>query len=129
MPVIKHQHKINCPCGEDFFIHYLIDAAPEILWFNVQDVGSNKGRLYAVGLYQGEYLIYENDYGSCQQCGEVWGGGDEPVSLEDVLKLSNIFYSPEKAKEYVLKIGPYDSPDIKAMEHAINEITTYVQTK
>jgi hypothetical protein len=125
MPVIKHVHDDECDYS-DGFIHYLVEAAPGVLWFNIQDVGSYQGCVYAVGLFEGKYLIYEDYYGSCSGCG-AWGEGGEPSSLNDVISNSTLFITPEEASDYLGKIDKYEAPNIQAMRNAINKITEYVQ--
>jgi hypothetical protein len=119
MPVIKKSHQEEC--WRNNFADYLIDAAPDILWYNVQDIGSYQGTVYAVGEYKKQIVIFEEDYGSCSSCG-AWGKGGEPKNQKKVLSLSQLFTDPKKAKEAVDKIGMYDCPDKKLMKKAIDEI-------
>jgi hypothetical protein len=126
MPVIKHEHKGECPLKswDMGFTEYLIHAAPEILWYNVQDVGSYQGQVYAVGAYKNQIVIYEDYYGSCSYCG-AWGEGGEPSDLTQVLEHSNFFTTKECALNYIKKLKEkekWDEPDFFEMGNAIDEI-------
>lgn len=119
MEAIKHEHNEDCEYGD--FIHYLVQAAPSVLWYNVQDVGSYQGSVYAVGKYKNQILIYEDGYGSCSGCG-AWGEGGEPENEEDILNRSNLFSDKELAIKYIEQINGYEPPDKNEMIKAVKSI-------
>jgi hypothetical protein len=120
MPVQKHEHSESCKYN-DGFLHYLVSAAPNILWYDVQDVGSYQGNVYGVGKYDQKILIYEDYYGSCSGCG-AWGEGGEPTNEAEVLSKSHLFETKEEALKYLITIDHYERPDHGKMIQAIDEI-------
>lgn len=119
MPHTPHKHEDTCPMG--YYTDYLVEAAPNVLWYNVQDVGSYSGSIYGVGQYKGKALIYEYWYGSCGGCG-AWGEGGEPTNEAEVLSNSHLFESISEAEEYISAIEGYEPPDTKKMINAVKEI-------
>jgi hypothetical protein len=126
MPVQKHVHKEGCEYSGDGYLHYLVSAAPSILWYNVQDVGSYQGSVYGVGEYKKQILIYEDSYGSCSGCG-AWGEGGEPKNEEGVLSMSKLFSNVAEAMKYLAKIDYYDAPDMDALTQAVKEVSEDIQ--
>lgn len=104
------------------YANQLVDVAPSVLWFDVQDVGDYSGDVYAIGRRGKEILVFEDYYGSCSGCGE-WGlGKGGPQTEKEALDLCTRFRFPQKAIEYVrAKNWGYDKPDIDRMVAAINE--------
>ena len=118
MSYIQHKHDDNCKYGS--YIHYLVEAAPSILWFDVQDIGGYQGSVYGVGLYKSKILIYEDYYGSCSGCG-AWGEGGEPNSESDVLLKSTQFDTVEDTFAYLLNTKFDGGPNTTQMQKAIKE--------
>lgn len=120
MPTVQHQHISECPFSEGY-TSYLVDSAPDIFWYNIQDVGSYQGTVFAVGKYKNHIVIFEDYYGSCSGCG-AWGEGGEPTDQDDVLAHSKLFNNHNSAKDYLDKFDSYEHPNIEAMKKAIDEI-------
>lgn len=120
MPVQIHKHEDGCKWSGGF-LHYLVEAAPDILWYDVQDVGSYQGSVYGVGEYKGQCLIYTDYYGSCSGCG-AWGEGGEPSDMEEVLGHCEKFDSEKEALKYLATLDSYNRPNIAAMQQAIEEV-------
>jgi|SRR3990167_3775875 len=119
MPVIKHVHKDDCPKYDHK--EWVCHIAPDVLWFDIQDVGSYQGSVYGVGLYENQFVLYEDYYGSCSGCG-AWGDGGEPESQKDVLSKSRLFKEKDEILEAIAKIDSYDTPDVEKMFEAVKEI-------
>lgn len=100
----------KCPCG-DIYAHYLWQAAPEINWYYVEEVGSYQGDVYALGKYKGKLFVMHDYYGSCSGCG-AWGEGGEPEKLKDVLGNGELFTSKKKAVAFAKQafLNQYSSP-------------------
>lgn len=134
MPIITAEkpHGINCvqkdsygDCYHDY-AEWLIGAAPDVLWYDIQEVGSYQGQVFGVGLYKRQVAIYEDYYGSCSGCG-AWGEGGEPTSQEEVLNSCTLFSTKEEALEYVKDQWESDRyrseyPDLDKMKSAIEEV-------
>lgn len=93
---LNHGHKVT---GEEDWLTYLAEAAPEVLWFHLVSDGRWQGTVHAIGKYQGKCLIFDGYYGSCSGCG-AWGEGGEPTTLQEVLDSSQLFDDREKAIEH-----------------------------
>lgn len=122
MSYIKHEHKAECSRYQ--FDEWIPHTAPDVLWFNIQDVGSYQGSVYGFGLYKGKLLVYEDYYGSCSGCG-AWGEGGEPESQEEILGRSKLFDTLDEALDYLPKIDHYDNPDRKVATEALKEIEAF----
>ncbi len=122
MPVIQHKHTNDCPYREEGkYIHYLTISAPDVLWYDVQDVKNYSGNVYGVGKLGGNILIYKNHYGSCSGC-ETWGEEGEPKNMKEVLEHSYLFDSQIEAIKYIVTMDHCENPDIKRMIKAIKEV-------
>lgn len=119
MKPLQHKHDDHCKYGGGF-LHYLVEAAPDFLWFDVQDVGDYQGSVYGVALYKGEIGIYEDGYGSCSGCG-AWGEGGEPSNQSDAIARTTFFKDREGAIEYIAKLDSYNSPDKEKLIQAVKE--------
>ncbi len=99
---------------------WLVSQAPDVLWYDVQDVGSYSGQVFAVGLYRANILLFSDYYGSCSGCG-AWGEGGEPTDQEDVLASSHLFLSASEAVEYVQRewSEAFERPDLSQTALAI----------
>jgi hypothetical protein len=121
------KHTENCQFSE-YYAEFVIKASPDILWYDIQDVGSYQGSIYGVGKYKKQIVIYEDGYGSCSGCGEwveanEWSlAGAQPHNQEEVLNKSKLFATKEEAKQYVLAMDFYEKPDTERMIKAIEEI-------
>ena len=115
-------------CDAYTFEDWLPHIAPELFWFNIQDVGSYQGSVYGVALYKDQIVIYEDYYGSCSGCG-AWGEGGEPISQDDVLSKSKLFDTKEETLVYIAKMDKYESPDIDAMNKAIDQALEFKNTE
>lgn len=85
-------HRKNCTSS---YNDRLIKLAPDVLWYDLQDVGSYQGTVYGIGEYKGKVIIYTDYYGSCSGCGawyddDSWGRDAGPKSFEDIWVRSNI---------------------------------------
>ena len=118
----KHTALCEGYCGHSY-AGWLLGVAPEVLWYDVQDVGDYQGAVYGVGRYRSQILLYEDYYGSCSGCG-AWGEGGEPSSLKEVLANSNLFMLRSGAVSYVEGnwATMYNSPDIDQVIGAIDEV-------
>ena len=116
---MQHVHRERCDLGEGQYLHYLVAAAPEVLWFDVQDVGSYQGMVFGVFLYLGRVFVYEDSYGSCSGCG-AWSEGVNPTSLEEIVKKSKEFASEGAALDYIHKFESYESPDRERLKRAVS---------
>lgn len=116
------KHTENCQFSE-YYAEFVIKASPDILWYDIQDVGSYQGSIYGVGEYKKQIVIYEDNYGSCSGCGEwtEWGGA-QPQNQEEVLNKSKLFATKKEAEQYVLVMDFYEKPDTERMIKAIEEI-------
>lgn len=105
---------------------WLVSVAPDVLWFDVQDVGYYSGTVYGVGRLKKDILLFQDGYGSCSGCG-AWGEGGEPCDMEDVLAHSELFQTPEFALEHVEKewMHSYEKPDQEVVTNAINEAAAF----
>jgi hypothetical protein len=117
-------------CGDDCYHSYsawLIHRAPDILWYDVQDIGLYQGNVYAVGRYRGKIVLYRGYYGSCSGCGG-WGEGGEPEDQEAVLKSSTLVADEAEAMAVLLDPNSDwhdtygDSPDFEKVRAAIHEV-------
>lgn len=120
-----HKHNKDCPCSN--YLDYLVKAAPDILWYDVQDVGSYSGSVFGVGEYKKKILIYTDYYGSCSGCGG-WGEGGEPRDMDMVLENSELFDSREKALESISQLQKDEMPDRDRMRKAINEVADSIRS-
>lgn len=110
---------------KSYCLPYLNDAAPEILWYDVQDVGSYSGSVYAIGLLKTpgvkeRIVVFKGYYGSCSGCG-AWGEGGEPKDMKEVMEFSKCFETVDAAIENYKNAETYsDTPDfergLKALE-------------
>lgn len=111
----------------DIYKECLIKAAPDILWFNVQDVGGYQGRVYAVGKMGRQYVMFADYYGSCSACG-AWGydQGGEPEDQDEVLSKSALFFDTGTALDYARKewSDDYDPVDLYEVRAALDEART-----
>jgi hypothetical protein len=111
------------------FKDYLIDAAPEVLWFDVQEKGYYQGEVYAIGLYQNKILIFEGYYGSCGGCG-AWGEGGEPTNIKEVLESSTLFEEDKAAFECCESLANRcESPNVGQCKAAVNEAIQFRNAK
>jgi len=136
----KLEHKESCPiqgenindwsrndiCSCSNFQEWLPHIAKDIFWFNIQDVGSYQGSIYAIGTFEKQFLIYEGYYGSCSGCG-AWGEGGEPESQEEVLKSCTLLKTKEDAIRHLLKLDRWDKPDTDVMLKALDEVESFLK--
>lgn len=120
---IKHKH--NCNCSRYNYQEWLVHVAPDCLFFNVQDVGSYQGQVFAVLIYKNKVGIMEDYYGSCSGCG-AWGEDGEPQSQKDVLGNTKFFDSYEKAIEYTQEWDSYEKPDFKIFNNALKSAFKWI---
>ncbi len=119
------RHTSDCDGWCDHsYAGWLVSAAPDVLWYSVQDVGQWQGEIYAVGKYRGQILLYADSYGSCSGCG-AWGEGGEPANQKEVLAHSKLFsggalkYASEHWRD---KLEDWeDKPDFEKVAAAIQE--------
>lgn len=124
-PTLKHEHTKDCPYNAAAYLHYLVEAAPDFLWFDVQDVGDYQGTVYGVATYQGRIWLYENGYGSCSGCG-AWGEGGEPANQADVIAQSKSFDTVEEA--IAVKVESlWNEPDRERRAAAIREAGDFLK--
>jgi hypothetical protein len=121
---VNDRHDSSCEsyCSHSYS-EWLATRAPDVLWFDVQAVGSYQGSVYAVGVMKQQIVVFEGYYGSCSGCG-AWGEGGEPESQEGILANSKLFDTVAEALVYVSTLNNswYGSPDQEAMAVAITEI-------
>lgn len=128
MPQIRvEEGDRHTPQCDGYCVHsyagWLVSAAPDVLWYDVQDIGDYQGRVFGVGRYQGQVLLYEDYYGSCSGCG-AWGEGGEPADQAAVLELSHLFASSAEAITYAQKEWVedcYERPDMDRVRAAVQE--------
>lgn len=127
-PEISHENCTDYYCSHPAD-EWLIMRAPDVLWFNVQEVGDYQGEVYGIGTYQRQFLIYEGYYGSCSGCG-AWGEGGEPANQDEVLASSTLYADITAAVEYLAKEdkdGWYGRPDYDAMLRALGEADKFLK--
>ena len=124
-----HTDKCDSWCYHAF-AGWLVSIAPDVLWFDVQDVGTWSGNVYGVGVFRGDILIYEGFYGSRSGCG-AWGEGGEPGSQQEVINNSKLFAGPQLAIEYVTdeSFGDWETPDKAVILAAISETAPFLRGK
>ena len=113
-------------CSTFTFQEWLPHIAPDLFWFDIQDVGSYQGSVYGVAKYKKQIVIYEGYYGSCSGCG-AWGEGGEPVSQDEVLKSCTIHDNAKEAIKAIAKLDHYDNPDKDKMIEAVEHIESLLE--
>jgi hypothetical protein len=121
------------------FKDYLAEAAPAILWYDVQAVGSRQGRVFGVGRLRGNVVLYHGYFGSCSHCGS-WGEGGEPIDEAGVLADSVVYPTVAAARAALDEvqgelgdrerydhplhgfIDSYDSADMEAVNTALTQL-------
>lgn len=119
MPPIKHVHKDGCSRYE--YKEWVCHVAPDVLWFDVQDVGIYQGQVFGLGVYKNQAIFYEDYYGSCSGCG-AWGEDGEPQSQEEVFKKSKFFSTKKEILKYLASMGGYEKPDMNIVFKCVDEI-------
>ena len=130
MPFINHEHNDKCPYGDSSYLYeYLIKAAPDILWFEFQDIGDYSGTIYAIGVLNRKILYYVDSYGSCSFCG-AWGQDSdsaEPKNEKEVLERSILYDNETEAlKGIALKDNNYERPNKERLISAINKAQRFI---
>ncbi len=113
---MKHAHKHDCE--KNYYGEFLCSAAPDFLWYCVQDVGSYQGQVFGIATYKGKVGIYEDYYGSCSGCG-AWGEGGEPEKQQDVIDNATLFNDREAAIAHIDTLEEKEDLDRKKFEDAI----------
>lgn len=108
---------------DTYYKNYLIDAAPDILWYYVEAPGSYSGQVFGVGKYKNQVLLYEDYYGSCSYCG-AWGEGGEPKDLAEILSKSTQVTTLVAAANYITNSwgDKYDKPNFEQIYKAVEDI-------
>ena len=117
---MKHAHKHDCE--KNYYGEFLCSAAPDFLWYCVQDVGSYQGQVFGIATYKGKVGIYEDYYGSCSGCG-AWGEGGEPTNQEEIISKCTFFTDESEANKYVKKLveDHYEKPEEPEFSERLHE--------
>ena len=103
---------------------HLVHITPDLLWFNILEIGSYTSMIYGIALdTERNILFYEDFCGSADE----WGAGHEPDSQEAVLANCTKFQSIAALREHIRKSEPrYAAVPLADWEETILEAERYL---